>query len=105
MELDNVYVESSLLNGSKFGVDLESTSVEFPEEHVAVEACRSCIGVESIAGGIRVGVEPFRYLRHYVIVKVLIIVVEYKVCVSVLSEETLIKTVEASEHVSDEKIS
>ena len=103
MELDNVYVGSSLSKGSKFGVDLVSTSVEFPKEHV--EASGFCVRVENITGGIRVGVEQFRSLCRYVIVKVLIIVVEYKVCVGVLSEETLIKPVEASEHVSNKLIS
>ena len=56
MELDNVCVGSSLSKDSKFGVDLLSTSVEFPEEHVAVEASGSYVRIENITGRFRVGV-------------------------------------------------
>ena len=105
MELDNVCIGSSLSKDSKFGVDLVSTSMKFPKEHVAVEAIGSYIGVENVTGRIRIGIEQFCYLRRYVVIKILKIVVENEVCIGISSEESLIETVESGKHFSNKQIS
>ena len=107
MELNNIYVGSSPSKDSKFRVDLVRTSVKFPKEHVAVEAIGSYIGVENVTGRsrIRIGIEQFCYLRRYVVIEILKIVVENEVCIGISSEESLIETVESGKHLSNKQIS